>query len=185
MSNLCLVCRIASAICCIAAIAGLSNQQTARTGNIIGIAGVAFGLASTLAEMSLADSTSVVPFEQVAILGALGSLIGVILAQKVGPTELPQTVAAFHSLVGLAAMAGAAGEYLSGSTELDTGTLTAIYLATFVGGITATGSMVAFGKLSNYISVCLLLFTERRKRVILGTHSFDSLKHYLCQGEIS
>jgi NAD(P) transhydrogenase len=114
---------------------------------------VAFGLASTLADMSTMDSESVIPFEQVAVLGSLGSIIGLILAQKVGPTELPQTVAAFHSLVGLAAMAGAAGEYLSNTGNIDTGTLTAIYLATFVGGITATGSMVAFGKLSNFISV--------------------------------
>jgi NAD(P) transhydrogenase len=98
--------------------------------------------------MSL-EGAGAVAFEQVGLLGGLGAGIGSVLASGVGPTELPQTVAAFHSLVGLAAMAGASGEFLgSGHHHLDLGTMTAIYLATFIGGITATGSMVAFGKLS-------------------------------------
>ena len=137
---------IASAICCIAGIAGLANQETARTGNILGMAGVGFGLASTTADMSLAGA-SATAFEQVGLMGGAGSAIGAVIASGVGPTELPQTVAAFHSLVGIAAMAGAAGEYLGGGT-FDTGALAICYLAIFIGGITATGSMVAFGKLS-------------------------------------
>ena len=141
---------IASSICCIAAIAGLANQDTARTGNVLGMAGVAFGLAATTTDMSL-EGASLANFEQVGALGGLGSAIGAILASGVGPTELPQTVAAFHSLVGIAAMAGAAGEFLGRSGDLDLGTMTAIYLATFIGGITATGSMVAFGKLAGML----------------------------------
>lgn len=143
---------IASSICCIAAIAGLANQKTARTGNVLGMAGVTFGLAATTADMSL-EGASLAAFEQAGLLGGLGTAVGAVLASGVGPTELPQTVAAFHSLVGMAAMAGAAGEFL-GNTDvgLDLGTMTAIYLATFIGGITATGSMVAFGKLSGMLS---------------------------------
>ena len=144
--------RIASAICCIAAIAGLANQETARTGNVLGVAGVAFGLSATVADMSLAGATMPV-FQQTAVLAGVGSGVGAVLASGVGPTELPQTVAAFHSLVGLAAMAGAAGEYLGNAGALDFGTLSAIYLATFIGGITATGSMVAFGKLAGILKV--------------------------------
>ena len=150
LSNVSGMVSIASAICCIAAIAGLANQETARTGNILGIAGVSFGLATTTSAMSLAGASLPV-FTQTALLGSLGSGIGAVLASGVGPTELPQTVAAFHSLVGLAAMAGAAGEYL-GSSDLDVGTLSAIYLATFIGGITATGSMIAYSKLSGIMS---------------------------------
>ena len=92
-------------------------------------------------------------FGQTAVLAGVGSSIGAVLASGVGPTELPQTVAAFHSLVGLAAMAGAAGEYFGNSGSLDIGTLSAIYLATFIGGITATGSMIAFGKLAGLMKV--------------------------------
>ena len=148
---------IASSVACIAAIAGLANQKTARTGNILGMAGVAFGLAATTADMSV-EGAGVAAFEQVAVLGGLGSSIGAVLASGVGPAELPQTVAAFHSLVGIAAMAGAGGEYFANAGDLELGTLAAIYLATFIGGITATGSMIAFGKLSgmmNSAPLCL------------------------------
>mmetsp|Transcript_9527 Transcript_9527/g.13972 ORF Transcript_9527/g.13972 Transcript_9527/m.13972 type:complete len:1127 (-) Transcript_9527:228-3608(-) len=142
---------IASAICCIAAIAGLANQETARTGNVLGMAGVAFGLASTTADMSLAGA-STAAFTQTGALAGLGSAVGAVVASGVGPTELPQTVAAFHSLVGLAAMAGAAGEYFLNAGDLTLGTLSAVYLATFIGGVTATGSMIAYGKLSAMLS---------------------------------
>lgn len=141
---------IASAICCIAGIAGLANQESARTGNVLGMAGVGFGLAATTADMSLAGA-SATAFQQVGLLGGAGSAIGAVLASGVGPTELPQTVAAFHSLVGIAAMAGAAGEYLGNVGDLSAGTLSAIYLAIFIGGITATGSMIAFGKLAGML----------------------------------
>ena len=71
-----------------------------------------------------------------------------------GPTELPQTVAGFHSLVGFAAVATAIGEFLLRRAE---GAMTpvaagAIYLATFLGGVTITGSAVAFAKLQGIVS---------------------------------
>jgi NAD(P) transhydrogenase len=153
---------IVSSICCIAAIAGLSDQKTARTGNLLGMAGVTFGLASTTADMSLAGATPMA-FGQAAALGGLGTAVGSVIASGVGPTELPQTVAAFHSLVGLAAMAGAAGEFLgnSGAGELHTGTLSAIYLATLIGGVTFSGSIVAFGKLAGTMSSAPLALPGR------------------------
>ena len=67
---------IASAICCIAAIAGLANQETARTGNILGMAGVAFGLASTTADMSVI-TTEAAAFEQTGVLA--GNLTSVMM----------------------------------------------------------------------------------------------------------
>ena len=80
-------------------VAGLADQKRARTGNILGIAGVSFGLAATAADMSLAGAAHVA-FQQVGLLGGLGGAVGATLASQVGPTELPQTVAVFHSLVG-------------------------------------------------------------------------------------
>lgn len=151
---------IAASICCIAAIAGLANQQTARTGNVLGMAGVAFGLAATTADMAV-EGAGLAAFEQVGVLGGIGSVVGAIIASGVGPTELPQTVAAFHSLVGLAAMAGAAGEFFASGGALDAGTLSAIYLAVFIGGITATGSMIAYGKLSAMLDSAALSLPGR------------------------
>ncbi len=151
----------------------MANQETARTGNILGIAGVAFGLSATAADMSLVGA-SVPVFEQTALLAGVGSGVGAVLASNVGPTELPQTVAAFHSLVGLAAMAGAAGEYFGNAGSLDIGTLSSIYLATFIGGITATGSMIAFGKLAGLLNVSFIttvLFTP----IFLHLHEVRSL----------
>ena len=114
------------------------------------MAGVALGIASTASDMAIAGAGPLA-FEQAGILGGTGAAIGTALASKVGPTELPQTVAAFHSLVGIAAMAGAAGEFLGHSGDLAVGTLSSIYLATFIGGVTFSGSLVAFGKLAGVL----------------------------------
>jgi NAD(P) transhydrogenase len=138
---------IAASILCISAIAALANQETARTGNFLGMAGVGLGIAATTTDMAVAGGTSVA-FQQAGLLGGVGAAVGSALASQVGPTELPQTVAAFHSLVGIAAMTGAAGEFLGNSGDLAIGTLSSIYLATFIGGVTFSGSLVAFGKLS-------------------------------------
>ena len=143
---------VVSAVCCISAIAGLANQESARTGNVLGMSGVAMGLAATTADMA-ASGAGPIAFEQAGLLGGAGALVGGVLASGVGPTELPQTVAAFHSLVGLAAMAGAAGEFLgSNGDALGAGTLSAIYLATLIGGVTFSGSIVAFGKLAGMMN---------------------------------
>eukprot|EP00978_Attheya_sp_CCMP212_P023740 scaffold73313_cov47-Attheya_sp.AAC.1 len=140
---------IASAVCCIAAIAGLANQETARTGNLLGMAGVAFGLASTTADMSVAGA-GVSAFEQVGLLGGVGSGIGAVLASGVGPTELPQTVAAFHSLVAtgsmiafgkLAGMLSSKALALPGRDQLNLGmiTVSALGMATFIDPALAGG----------------------------------------------
>jgi NAD(P) transhydrogenase len=76
------------------------------------------------------------------------------IAAKVGPSELPQTVAAFHSLVGLAALGTAVGDatlYLGNPEIMDSTRMSAVYLASVIGSITATGSVVAFGKLQGWL----------------------------------
>ena len=75
-------------------------------GNVLGMSGVAFGVSSVLGTMPL-DSTML----QIGGLFGVGGAAGYQIAQKVGPTELPQLVAAFHSLVGLAAVGTAVGDY--------------------------------------------------------------------------
>mmetsp|Transcript_26098 Transcript_26098/g.84473 ORF Transcript_26098/g.84473 Transcript_26098/m.84473 type:complete len:1037 (+) Transcript_26098:388-3498(+) len=153
-----------SGICCIGGIAGLSSQKTARLGNVLGQAGVSLGVAATLGHLA-PQITPGVAAQMAGLLGA-GGAVGYGIASRVGPTELPQTVAAFHSLVGIAAAATAVGEYahlVSAATPapIDLATAISLYLATWIGGITATGSVVAFGKLNGNIGSAPLALPMR------------------------
>ncbi|KAJ1451677.1 NAD(P) transhydrogenase beta subunit-domain-containing protein [Pelagophyceae sp. CCMP2097] len=140
-----------SGLCCIGGVAGLSSQKTARLGNVLGQSGVALGMGTTLGVLSPDPGTAL----QIAGLLGAGGGVGYLVASKVGPTELPQTVAAFHSLVGVAAAATAIGEYshlVHAGKTVDLPTSIALYAATWIGGITATGSVIAFGKLNGGLS---------------------------------
>ncbi|GMI08862.1 hypothetical protein TrRE_jg11208 [Triparma retinervis] len=130
---------------CIGGIAGLSNQSTARLGNASGQAGVALGVLSTMGSLHCSAGTTA----SIATMMGVGGAAGYYIGNKVEPTSLPQTVAAFHSLVGLAASGAAIGDYWNTPdvTSLDGVHLASIYLATVIGSITTTGSLVAFGKL--------------------------------------
>eukprot|EP00612_Vaucheria_litorea_P002446 CAMPEP_0171456254 /NCGR_PEP_ID=MMETSP0945-20130129/2812_1 /TAXON_ID=109269 /ORGANISM="Vaucheria litorea, Strain CCMP2940" /LENGTH=981 /DNA_ID=CAMNT_0011981637 /DNA_START=433 /DNA_END=3378 /DNA_ORIENTATION=+ len=157
-----------AALCCIGGIGGLSSQKTARLGNALGISGVTIGLVATLGTIA----PTFPQLLQASGLMGIGGAVGYSLAKKVGPTELPQTVAAFHSLVGLAAVGGAVGDYLhclhDPSIVIDGVRLSSIYLATFIGGATATGSLVAFGKLQGLLSSKALAI-KFRDQINLGT----------------
>ncbi|CAM9664634.1 unnamed protein product, partial [Chrysoparadoxa australica] len=141
---------LAAGCCCIGGIGGLSSQSTARLGNVLGMSGVSFGLAATIGTIG----PGLPQLAQMAGLMGVGGAVGYQVAKKVSPTELPQTVAAFHSLVGLAAVTAACGDYIHHAADpalMDTVRLTSAYLATFIGGATATGSLVAFGKLQGLL----------------------------------
>jgi len=149
MSN---VASTAAALGCIGGIAGLSTQATARAGAISGMAGVTFGIAATIGSLDWPMANYV---QLAAMLGG-GGAVGYQIAQRVDPTSLPQTVAAFHSLVGLAAVFAAVADFMEHAAHaphlLDGVRLSAVALATVIGGVTATGSLVAFGKLNGNLS---------------------------------
>lgn len=134
-----------SGILCIGGIGGLASQSTARLGAVSGQVGVALGVASTLGHLhpSVETTASIAGF-----MGA-GGAAGYYIGKRVEPTSLPQTVAAFHSLVGFAASSAAIGDYLNAANpaELDKVHLASIYLANVIGSVTTTGSLVAFAKL--------------------------------------
>lgn len=152
-------CATLSGLLCIGGIAGLASQTTARLGAVSGQAGVALGVASTLGHLNptLGSAASIT-----ALMGA-GALAGNYIGNRVEPTSLPQTVAAFHSLVGLAASAAAIGDYLNveDPTKLDGVHLASIYLATIIGSVTFTGSLVAFGKLDGRLKSAPLKLAGR------------------------
>ena len=98
-----------AALGCIGGIAGLASQKTARLGLVSGQCGVLFGLAATIGSLDWPMSNYI---QLAGVLGGGGGL-GYLIAQRVSPTSLPQTVAAFHSLVGLAAVFTGVGAFLS------------------------------------------------------------------------
>ncbi|KAI5287823.1 hypothetical protein KEM52_001413 [Ascosphaera acerosa] len=168
---------LVSSLLCIASISGLASQRTARRGNVLGILGVVAGLLASLLAVGF-DERTVLQFAAVAGAGVLG---GAAIGLRITPTNLPQTVAALHSVVGLAAVmtsigsvmgamapveaatvagagvgAAAAAADLAGATTAhshpDMLHLTTAYLGVLIGGITFTGSLVAFLKLAGKMS---------------------------------
>ncbi|KAG1676348.1 hypothetical protein FOA52_001143 [Chlamydomonas sp. UWO 241] len=141
---------LVSSALCIAAIGCLSHQATARTGTTLGLVGVTGGVTATLATM---ETASAAVFGQVCGLITIGVAIGAKIASSIKITELPQMVAGFHSLVGLAASATAIASVMAhahSSAELlaldGMHKVTAI-LGNWIGALTLTGSAVAFAKL--------------------------------------
>jgi len=140
---------LVASMMCIGAISGLSSQQTAQFGNAMGLSGVLGALAGTLG-LAYAQGASSAVLTQIAVVLAAGTGLGIGVASQVEITSLPQLVAAFHSLVGLAASLTAVGSALQHSST-DAMHATSEYLASGIGALTVTGSMVAFAKLQGLV----------------------------------
>ena len=146
-------------------------------GNTLGMIGVSAGVVSAFAN----TAPAVMPQLAGALVG--GGALGYAIQSKVGPSELPQTVAAFHSLVGLAAVGTAVGDYGTfladpAAHQMDAVHSTGIYLADFIGGVTFTGSIVAFGKLhglSGRIFESTPLALENRDQINAGLAGVSGL----------
>ncbi len=144
---------LVASVCFILSLRGLSSPDSARTGNMLGMVGMAIAIFTTLASPEVLSYTTII----VGIL--IGGAIGTVIALKIKMTALPQLVAAFHSLVGLAAVfvAGAAlyspGAYGIGTVgDIHPASLIEMGLGVAIGAITFTGSLVAFGKLQGLVS---------------------------------
>jgi NAD(P) transhydrogenase subunit beta len=149
----------------IQALRGLSSPDTSRRGNYLGMFGMAIAVATTLAAHPPTDTIGwILVFGGVAIGGAIGAVI----ARKVAMTAMPELVAAFHSLVGMAAVLVAAGAYYAPSA-FDIGThghihgasLIEMSLGVAIGAITFTGSVIAFMKLSGRMSGASIMLPGR------------------------
>jgi len=159
---------LVSAVCFILALKGLSSPKSARNGNILGIIGMAIAIITTY-KQPVVEGTSLVNF---GIL--IGGAIGAFIALKIKMTAMPQLVAAFHSLVGLAACFIAAAALVSPedygigiSGNIQTSSLVEMGLGAIIGAITFTGSIVAFMKLQGMMGSQPLRFA--------GQHSFNAM----------
>ena len=138
---------LAASLCCIGGITGLASQATARVGNALGLIGISTGVVTALASLNFPAPL----LAQALTLLTAGGVAGLVLGKRVAVTELPQTVAAFHALVGLAAVATSLGsywEYAAIHESVETLHKIAAFLGTLIGGITFTGSIAAFIKLA-------------------------------------
>jgi NAD(P) transhydrogenase len=139
---------LVSTLLCMGSISGLASQQTARRGNIFGILGVVSGILASLAAVGFSPET----MTQFTAVAGTGAVIGGLIGRRITPTGLPQTVAALHSVVGLAAVLTSAGSVMANIGDITTLHLTTAYLGVLIGGITFTGSIVAFMKLAGRMS---------------------------------
>ena len=152
---------IVAAILFIFSLAGLSKHETSQQGNYYGIAGMAIALVATI----LGPDSSNVAWILLAMV--IGGAIGIRLAKKVEMTEMPELVAILHSFVGLAAVLVGFNSYLQHETGMEQILvnihLTEVFLGIFIGAVTFTGSVVAFGKLCGKMSSKPLMRPNRHK----------------------
>ncbi|GBF80475.1 NAD(P)(+) transhydrogenase (Re/Si-specific) subunit beta [Aphanothece sacrum] len=127
----------------------LGSPATARQGNIVAAVGMLLATVATMINLSVLN------YEMILVAIIIGSIIGAITAQKVAMTEMPQMVGIFNGLGGAASALVAVGEFWrlldTGSTIPIDATLVAI-LGVFIGGVTLTGSLLAFAKLQGLVS---------------------------------
>ena len=152
---------IVAALFFIKSLAGLSKQESARNGNYYGIAGMAIALIATI------FSPDAQGFGWIIVAMAVGGAIGIFYAKKVEMTEMPELVAILHSFVGLAAVLVGYNSYLDAPQAATHAEhvihLVEVFLGVFIGAVTFTGSIVAFGKLRGVISSSPLNLPHKHK----------------------
>ncbi|MDA7790632.1 NAD(P)(+) transhydrogenase (Re/Si-specific) subunit beta [Opitutales bacterium] len=142
---------LVSGIFFILSLGGLSKQENARRGNLYGIIGMALAIFATFMSGKVSNFELLIPL----MLG--GAIIGAVMAKRVEMTSMPELVAILHSFVGLAAVLVGVASFLDTTHTSLAGTDKLIHeieilLGVFIGGVTFTGSVVAFGKLRGSLS---------------------------------
>lgn len=151
---------IIAALCFILSLARLSKQETARSGNYFGMAGMALALIATI------FSEQASGFGWIIVAMLLGASIGLLRAQRVEMTQMPELIALLHSFVGLAAVLVGYNSYANAdlvAADMHTIHLVEVFVGVFIGAITCTGSVVAFGKLNGRISSKPLVLPHKHK----------------------
>jgi len=161
MATLLTLAYLVAAVLFILALRGLSHPETSRQGNLFGMVGMAIAIVATLLRPGM-DFGGI----GLILLGlAIGGGIGAYLANKIQMTSLPQLVAAFHSLVGMAAVFVAAAAFYSPESfgigthgHIHGASLVEMSLGLAIGAITFSGSVIAFAKLDGRMSGAPIMF---------------------------
>jgi len=146
MSILIPIAYIASSVLFIFGLKMLGSPATARRGNLLSALGMFLAVVVTLLD------NNILTYEYILIGIALGAIVGLLSAFLVKMTSMPEMVAIFNGFGGLASLLVASGEYLKENQTYEPSTFFAIFLTIMIGGITFTGSLIAYGKLSEVIS---------------------------------
>lgn len=169
-----------AAILFIFSLAGLSKQESAENGVWYGIVGMLIALVATIFDPNVTNITYIL------IAMVIGGAIGVRFAVKVEMTQMPELVAMLHSFVGLAAVAVGYNSFLEHgemSGMMLNIHLVEVFLGVFIGAVTFTGSVVAFGKLRGIISSASLMLPHRHKMNLLAGIVSVVLMVYFVQQE--
>ena len=178
---------LVSGILFILTLRGLSSPATARRGNLLGMAGMAIAIATTLSVTGITDGATAI----LIVLGiGVGGSIGAFAARRIAMTAMPQLVAAFHSLVGLAAVLVAAAALYAPQAfgigepgSIATASLVEMSIGVAIGAITFTGSIVAFVKLQGLVSGAPTVFPlQHPLNAVLGL-ALLGLAVWFCIGE--
>lgn len=182
---------VVAALLFIFSLAGLSKQESAQRGNLYGMIGMAVALLATILDPRVSNVLVII------VAMVIGSGIGLRLANKVEMTQMPELVAILHSFVGLAAVLVGFNSYFEAGHSvipidiLNTAAqqtamnihLAEIFLGVFIGAVTFTGSIVAFGKLRGSISSSALMLPHRHKmNLAAGVLSFLMLLIFVNSG---
>ena len=160
---------VVTAICFILALKGLSSPTTARSGNIIGIVGMIIAIVTTLFYVATSSIPDINPNTTTYVLiiagMVIGGGIGTVIALRIEMKSMPQLVAAFHSLVGLAAVFIATAAFYAPEAygigtvgNIKTASLIEMSLGLAIGAFTFTGSIIAFAKLQGLMSGVPVVF---------------------------
>src|ERR1700745_814268 len=160
-ANLSALLYLVAGVLFILSLRGLSSPASSRRGNLLGMVGMAIAVGTTLASHPPADGVAW-------LLVIIGGSIGAVIARRVPMTSMPELVAAFHSLVGMAAVLVAAGAFYApeafdiGTTgHIHTQSLVEMSLGVAIGALTFTGSVIAFLKLSARMSGAPIILPAR------------------------
>jgi len=169
-SSMATVAYIGATILFILSLGGLSNQETARRGNLYGMIGMSLAVLATIFGPQV--TAEGIPMIVGSVL--VGALIGLYAARKVQMTQMPELVALMHSMVGMAAALVGYATYVDpeASKNLDSAAHAIhageIYIGIFIGAVTFSGSVAAFGKLSGRIGGSPLLLPARHWLNLVG-----------------
>ncbi|MBT3534702.1 MAG: NAD(P)(+) transhydrogenase (Re/Si-specific) subunit beta [Rhodospirillaceae bacterium] len=153
-ANLTALAYLIASVLFIMALRGLSSPESSRSGNVYGMIGMAIAVVTTVI------NPNVVSYEWILVAMVVGGAIGAFIARRIAMTDMPQLVAAFHSLVGLAAVLVAAAAFYNPGAYGIAGVDGALKLASriemgigvVIGAITFSGSIIAFGKLQGVVT---------------------------------